>query len=84
MAANSEIAALSTASAPAGCLTTAVTLACIRNLYETSDYIPKVPDTNYVGITNYLNQTVFSINRGLPNIAKLTIYSHLISISEPI
>ncbi|SMR42873.1 unnamed protein product [Zymoseptoria tritici ST99CH_1E4] len=56
---NTEIAASSLASsaAPLGCLSTAVTLACVRSLYQTIDYKPKVPNKNYVGITNYLNQT---------------------------
>lgn len=46
IAPNSEIAAsnLAAAAAPSGCLTTAVSLACVRNLYQTSDYTPKVPN----------------------------------------
>lgn len=60
MASNSEITALTAAasSAPLGCLSAAVTLDCVRKLYNTIDYTPQVPNKNYVGITNYLNQTV--------------------------
>lgn len=82
MAPNSEIAALGEASAPLGCLTAAVTLACVRDLYKTSDYTPKVPNKNYVGITNYLNQTV-SGNTEAKRI-ELTFHSHLTSTSAHI
>lgn len=34
-----------------------VTSLCLRTLYNTVDYTPKVPKLNYVGTTNYLNQT---------------------------
>ncbi|CAK1359777.1 unnamed protein product [Cercospora beticola] len=30
---------------------------CVRTLYNTVDYTPKVPQKNYAGITNYLNET---------------------------
>ncbi|KAI5360665.1 Putative peptidase S8/S53 domain, peptidase S53, activation domain-containing protein [Septoria linicola] len=35
---------------------------CVRTLYNTVDYTPKVPQKNYAGITNYLNQTPSDID----------------------
>lgn len=37
--------------------TNSVSSLCVRTLYNTVDYIPKAPLKNYVGITNYLNET---------------------------
>jgi tripeptidyl-peptidase-1 len=47
---DNEIAAssLDATAAPLGCLTTGVTLNCVRSLYQTIDYTPKVP--NKVGL----------------------------------
>lgn len=39
------------------CNETAVTNLCLRTLYRTVDYVPRVPEKNYVATTNYLNQT---------------------------
>lgn len=39
------------------CNETAVTNLCLRTLYKTVDYVPQVPEKNYVATTNYLNQT---------------------------
>lgn len=39
------------------CNETAVTNLCLRTLYNTVDYVPQVPEKNYVATTNYLNQT---------------------------
>lgn len=30
---------------------------CVRTLYGTIDYVPKVPEKQKIGITNYLNET---------------------------
>jgi tripeptidyl-peptidase-1 len=43
--------------AAAVCNTSAVTSLCLRTLYNTVDYKPQVPQLNYVGTTNYLNET---------------------------
>lgn len=39
------------------CNETAVTNLCLRTLYRTVNYVPRVPEKNYVATTNYLNQT---------------------------
>ncbi|KAH0362604.1 tripeptidyl-peptidase 1 precursor, partial [Aureobasidium melanogenum] len=41
----------------AGDIVTATSLDCLRCLYGTIDYVPKVPDRNMIGVTNYLNET---------------------------
>ncbi|KAF2092604.1 tripeptidyl-peptidase 1 precursor [Rhizodiscina lignyota] len=38
------------------CNTSAVTPLCLRTLYETVDYVPKVPGKNVLGFTNYLGE----------------------------
>ncbi|KJY02362.1 tripeptidyl peptidase-like protein [Zymoseptoria brevis] len=43
--------------AAAVCNTSAVSSLCLRTLYRTVDYTPEVPHLNYVGTTNYLNET---------------------------
>lgn len=43
--------------AAAVCNVSAVTSLCLRTLYNTVDYTPKVPQLNYVGTTNYLNES---------------------------
>lgn len=52
---NSKIA--SSGDAAAVCNVSAVTSLCLRTLYNTVDYVPKVPQLNYVGTTNYLNES---------------------------
>ncbi|THY60408.1 subtilisin-like protein [Aureobasidium pullulans] len=41
----------------AGATVTATTLECLRCLYGTINYVPKVPQRNMIGVTNYLNET---------------------------
>jgi len=41
----------------AGATVTATTLECLRCLYGTIDYTPRVPQKNMIGVTNYLNET---------------------------
>ncbi|GAB7354905.1 hypothetical protein MBLNU459_g5537t1 [Dothideomycetes sp. NU459] len=41
----------------AGATVTATTLECLRCLYGTINYVPKVPEQNMIGVTNYLNET---------------------------
>ena len=38
------------------CNFSAVTITCLRTLYGTIDYVPKVPGKNQVGLTNYLGE----------------------------
>ncbi|KAG9764763.1 tripeptidyl-peptidase 1 precursor, partial [Aureobasidium melanogenum] len=40
-----------------GDIVTATSLDCLRCLYGTFSYVPKVPDLNMIGVTNYLNET---------------------------
>ncbi|KAH0278244.1 tripeptidyl-peptidase 1 precursor, partial [Aureobasidium melanogenum] len=40
-----------------GDIITATSLDCLRCLYGTLSYVPKVPDRNMIGVTNYLNET---------------------------
>ncbi|KAG9601021.1 tripeptidyl-peptidase 1 precursor, partial [Aureobasidium melanogenum] len=46
-----------TATNSAGATITATSLDCLRCLYGTLSYVPKVPDRNMIGVTNYLNET---------------------------
>lgn len=39
-----------------GDIVTATSLDCLRCLYGTFSYVPKVPDLNMIGVTNYLNE----------------------------
>ncbi|KAK5691840.1 hypothetical protein LTR97_011011 [Elasticomyces elasticus] len=39
------------------CNVSATSLECIRTLYGTIDYVPKVPEKNSIGVTNYLGET---------------------------
>ncbi|KAE9991424.1 hypothetical protein EG327_011727 [Venturia inaequalis] len=39
------------------CNITFTSLECVRTLYGTIDYVPKVPEKQKLGITNYLNET---------------------------
>lgn len=39
------------------CNSSAVTNLCLRTLYKTVNYAPQVPQTNYVAMTAYLNET---------------------------
>ncbi|EME45618.1 hypothetical protein DOTSEDRAFT_71348 [Dothistroma septosporum NZE10] len=50
-------AAAASGSLSAVCNPERVTSLCLRTLYNTVDYTPKVPELNYVGTTNYLNET---------------------------
>lgn len=45
----------------AGATVTATTLTCLRCLYGTINYVPKVPEKNMIGVTNYLNEVCGSI-----------------------
>ncbi|KAG9690800.1 tripeptidyl-peptidase 1 precursor, partial [Aureobasidium melanogenum] len=40
-----------------GDIVTATSLDCVRCLYGTLSYVPKVPNLNMIGVTNYLNET---------------------------
>ena len=44
----------------AGATVTATTLECLRCLYGTINYIPRVPEKNVIGVTNYLNEVRLS------------------------
>ncbi|KAH0378072.1 tripeptidyl-peptidase 1 precursor, partial [Aureobasidium melanogenum] len=46
-----------TATNSAGATITATSLDCLRCLYGTISYVPKVPNRNMIGVTNYLNET---------------------------
>ncbi|KAK5114630.1 hypothetical protein LTR62_002203 [Meristemomyces frigidus] len=47
----------SAANISAICNATFTTLECLRTLYGTIDYVPKVPEKNAIGVTNYLGET---------------------------
>ena len=49
----------------AGATVTATTLECLRCLYGTINYTPRVPEKNMIGVTNYLNEVY------LPNVPKI-------------
>ncbi|KAK5119745.1 hypothetical protein LTR85_007321 [Meristemomyces frigidus] len=46
-----------TAAVAAACNVSFTTPTCLRTLYGTLDYTPKVPGKNKIGINNYLNET---------------------------
>lgn len=52
-----EASLATSGNASAVCNVNAVTSLCLRTLYNTVDYIPQVPELNYVGTTNYLNES---------------------------
>ncbi|EME79352.1 uncharacterized protein MYCFIDRAFT_57642 [Pseudocercospora fijiensis CIRAD86] len=56
LSATNKIASLAVQAAPAACSGTSVSLNCVRTVYNTTDYIPKVPQKNYAAWTNYLGE----------------------------
>jgi len=52
---NSDLSPVSAATVPASCSTT-ITPACLRALYNTTDYVPKSTATNKLGVAGYLKQ----------------------------
>lgn len=55
--AEETVSLASSGDAAAVCNVSAVTSLCLRTLYNTVDYVPQVPQLNYVATTNYLNES---------------------------